>query len=100
MAFSPLSVVKSGKLTPAPGSYTVFAVGETTMASGTGTATATGLIRIEGIVGMVQGATGVGEWVICTATSGNTATLETVGEGGSATGTSVVMWIAWGPPAS
>lgn len=100
MAFNALSVVKTGRLTPALGSYTVFAVGETTMASGTGTATASGLKRIEGIVGCVQGATGVGQWVICTATSSNTATLETVAEDGSASGTSVVMWIAWGPPLS
>ena len=94
MAFNVTSQI--GKLMPAVGSFTSFVTGMTTMASGTGTATAIGLTRLDGIVGTVQGATGVGEMVICTATSGNTATLETVGEGGSATGTSVVMWIAWG----
>ena len=87
---------QTGKIVPAVGSFTNLVYGMTTMSSGTGTATAPGLSVLEGIVGIVQGATGVGEWVICTATSGNTATLETVGEGGSTTGTSVVMWIAWG----
>ena len=100
MAFNQLDVVKSGKLTPAVGSYSVFAVGEATMVGGKLTVTCTGLRKIQGIVGMVQGATGVGETVICTATSGNTAELETVDESGSAAGTSVVMFIAWGPPAA
>jgi hypothetical protein len=73
-----------------------IATGMKVMASGTGVVTIPQFRSIDGIVGTVQGATGVGETVICTATSGNTATLETVGEGGSTTGTSVVMWIAWG----
>jgi len=80
------------------GSFGPFAYGMTTMASGTGTVTIPQFSRIEGIVGCVQGATGVGETVICTATSTNTATLETINESGSAAGTSVVMWIAWGVP--
>lgn len=100
MAFNSLTVVDSGELTPAVGSYTVFAVGETTMACGTGTATATGLRLLQGIVGMVQGATGVGETVIATATATNTATLETIDECGCASGSSVVMWVAWGTPAA
>lgn len=100
MAFTALSVVGNGALIPAVGSFTALAVGTVTMVSGAATVTVKGLKRVEGIIGMVQGATGVGEWVICTATSGNTADLETVGEGGSATGTSVVMYIAWGPPLS
>lgn len=87
---------QTGTLVAAVGSFTNLSYGMTTMASGTGTATAPNLSVIEGIVGSVQGATGVGETVICTATSGNTATLETIAEGGTATGTSVVMWIAWG----
>ena len=87
---------QAAKLIKAVGSFTEFAVGMTTMASGTGTVTVPQFGTLHGIVGCVQGATGVGETVICTATSTNTATLETIGEGGSATGTSVVMWIAWG----
>lgn len=94
MAFNVTS--QAAKLVPAVGSFTNLAYGMTTMASGTGTVTVPSFVALEGIVGSVQGATGVGETVICTATSGNTATLETVGEGGTATGTSVVMWIAWG----
>ena|SRR3990167_4446791 len=87
---------QSSKLIQAVGSYTEFAVGMVTMASGTATVTIPQMKTIHGIVGCVQGATGVGETVICTATSGNTATLETIAEGGTADGTSVVMYIAWG----
>ena len=78
------------------GTATAIATGMTTMASGTGTVTVKQFRTLYGIVGTVQGATGVGESVICTATSGNTATIETIAEGGTATGTSVVMWFAWG----
>jgi len=94
MAFNRTS--QAARLENVVGTATAIATGMTTMASGTGTVTVPSFRTLYGIVGMVQGATGVGEWVICTATSGNTATLETVGEGGSATGTSVVMWFAWG----
>lgn len=87
---------QSAKLMETIGSFTSIATGMTTMASGTGTVTIPQFSRLDGIVGSVQGATGVGETVICTATSTNTATLETIAEGGTATGTSVVMWIAWG----
>lgn len=80
------------------GSYAPIATGMTTMAAGTGTVTVQGFQRLDGIVGIVQGATGVAETVICTATSGNTATLETINEAGSVAGTSAVMWIAWGIP--
>lgn len=94
MAFN--VTAQTAKLVEAVGNFTNLAYGMTTMASGTGTVTVPGFSRLDGIVGTVQGATGVGETVICTATSTNTATLETVAEGGSTTGTSVVMWIAWG----
>lgn len=73
-----------------------IAYGMTTMSSGGGTVTVPQFRTLHGIVGTVQGATGVGETVVCTATSGNTATIETVGEAGSKTGSSVVMWVAWG----
>jgi len=98
MAFNALTYTTSGKLMQAIGSFTAMAIGETTMACGAGTATASGLKLLEGIVGMVQGATGVGEIVIATATANNTATLETIDECGCVSGTSVVMWIAWGRP--
>lgn len=78
------------------GSFGPFAYGMATMASGTATITVKQFVTVYGAVGSVQGATGVGETVIITATSGNTFTLETVAEGGTTTGTSVVMWIAWG----
>jgi hypothetical protein len=78
------------------GAFSSLVVGMVTMSSGTATVTVPQFRKLHGIVGIVQGATGVGEMVICTATSSNQATLETVGEGGTATGTSVVMFIAWG----
>ncbi len=89
---------QSPKVAEVVGSFRPLAYGMTTMATGTGTVTIPQFSRIEGIVGVVQGATGVGETVICTATSANTATLETIDEAGDAAGTSVVMWIAWGTP--
>lgn len=96
MAFNVTS--QSPTTTEVVGSFGPMAYGMTTMATGTGTVTIPQFSRIEGIVGCVQGATGVGETVICTATSTNTATLETIDEAGDAAGTSVVMWIAWGTP--
>jgi hypothetical protein len=78
------------------GIYGNVAYGMTTMSSGGGTVTVPQFRTLHGIVGTVQGATGVGETVICTATSGNTATIETISEAGSKTGSSVVMWMAWG----
>lgn len=78
------------------GTYSPVAYGMTTMVSGGGTVTVPGFTVLEGIIGTVQGATGVGEIVNCTATSGNTATIETVDESGDKAGTSVVMWWAWG----
>lgn len=87
---------QSPKLDEVVGSFSTFAYGMTTMSSGLGTVTISQFSSIEGITGTVQGATGVGETVICTATSGNTADIETVTEAGSAGGSSVVMWIAWG----
>jgi len=89
---------QTGRLMKAVGSFTELASGMATMAAGTATVTVPALQRVDGVMGCVQGATGVGEMVICTATSGATFTIETVGEGGSATGTSVVMWVAWGIP--
>jgi hypothetical protein len=87
-----------GRLLQAVGQFSGFAVGMVTMSSGAATVTIPGLSIVHGIIGTVQGATGVGETVICTATAGNTASLETIAEGGTATGSSVVMFIAWGIP--
>lgn len=94
MAFNLTS--QAATLTRILGNFGNLAYGMTTMASGTGTVTVPAFTTLHGIVGIAQGATGVGETVICTATATNTATLETVDESGSAAGTSVVMWIAWG----
>jgi hypothetical protein len=87
---------QAAQLTESVGSFTNLAYGMTTMVAGGGTVTVPQFRTLEGIVGIVQGATGVGEIVNCTATSGNTATIETVDEAGDKAGTSVVMWIAWG----
>lgn len=89
---------QSPKMEEVVGSFGPFAYGMTTMVSGGGTVTIPQFSRLEGIVGIVQGATGVDEGVVCTATSDNTATIETVNEAGDKAGTSVVMWIAWGQP--
>jgi len=94
MAFN--KSAQNAKLLEIVGIYGDIAVGMTTMSSGGGTVTVPQFTVLHGIVGTVQGATGVGETVVCTATSGNTATIETVGEAGSKTGSSVVMWMAWG----
>ena len=57
---------QAAKLLENVGTYSGFAVGMTTMASGAGTVTVKGFRQLDGIVGCVQGATGVGETVICT----------------------------------
>lgn len=94
MAFNKTS--QAAKLLEIVGIYGAVAMGMAAASSGGLTVTVPQFTVLHGIVGIVQGATGAGEMVICTATSGNTATLETISEGGSKTGSSVVMWIAWG----
>ena len=95
MAFNVTS--QSAKLIKAVGSFTELAVGMVTMVSGAGTIDFSPALReVEGAVGMVQGATGVGEDVLATAISGSTVSIETVAEDGNKGGTSVVMVIAWG----
>lgn len=94
MAFNRTS--QASRLENVVGTATGIATGMTTMSSGTGTVTVKQFRKLHGIVGTVQGATGVGQTVICTDTTGNTATLETINEAGSAAGSSVVMWFAWG----
>lgn len=94
MAFN--KSTQSAELLQVVGVFGNIAYGMTTMSSGGGTVTVPQFRTLQGIVGTVQGATGVAETVVCTATSGNTATIETVAEDGTKTGSSVVMWMAWG----
>lgn len=94
MAFN--KSAQAAELLQVVGIFGNIAYGMITMSSGGGVVTVPQFTKLHGIVGIVQGATGVGEMVVCTATDGNTATIETVGEGGTKTGSSVVMWMAWG----
>ena len=94
MAFTVSS--QSPQLDEVVGNFGSFVSGMTTMVVGKATITINQFTRLDGIVGIAQAATGVGEIVQCTATSSNTADIETVDENGDAAGTSVVMWIAWG----
>ena len=96
MAFTVTS--QTGRLVKAIGSFTELACGMATMVSGKATVTVPALTRVDGVVGMVQGATGVGEDVLITASATNTFDIETVNEAGDTAGTSVVMWLAWGIP--
>jgi hypothetical protein len=94
MAFN--VTAQNAKLVESVGNFTNLAVGMIVMASGTAAVTIPALKTVHGFVGCVQGATGVGQYVITTDISTNVVTIETVSEGGSTTGTSVVMYIAWG----
>ena len=84
------------------GQYGPFVTGVTLMASGTATVDLSAVFhQVYGAVGsVVNAATGVGETVTTSFSgTGNTSmVLETVAEGGSTTGTSLVGWIAWGVP--
>ena len=86
------------KLVEAWGGTCGTEIGYEPMVSGKATVTCRHLAIVEHVTGTVQGATGVGETVNVTATSGATFDIETVAEGGTATGTSVVMWTAHGKP--
>jgi hypothetical protein len=81
------------------GHYMPIAKGVALMASGTADVTLAHLFSvIEGAVGSVaDAATGVGEMVTFS-WSGTTLTIETVGEAGSTTGTSLVSYLVWGKP--
>ncbi len=94
MAFN--ESAQATRLMETVGSYTDIATGMATMVGGKLTVTVKQLRIVQGVIGCAQGATGVGETVIVTATSGNTFDIETVDEAGDAAGTSVVMWMAWG----
>lgn len=92
----------AAELAQSRGTYGPFAHGVTLMASGTATVNLSALFHeVYGAVGsIVDAATGVGETVTFSFSgTGNTSmVIETVGEGGSTTGTSLVGWIAFGKP--
>jgi hypothetical protein len=69
------------------------------MSSGTATVVLSHLFKeVEGAVGCIANAsTGVGEDVTFSF-SGTSMVIETVAEGGSTTGSSLVSWLAWGVP--
>ena len=94
MAFNRTS--QSAELEKVVGVATRVATGISTCASGAVTVTVPQFSKLLGIVGTVQAATTVGDVCICTATSGNTASMEVVAEGGAAGTTQVIMWMAWG----
>jgi len=94
MAFN--STSQASRLEQVVGTATAFATGISTCSSGAVTVTVPQFRKLLGIVATVQAATTVGDVAICVATSGNTASMEVVAEGGAAGGSQVIMWIAWG----
>lgn len=81
------------------GHFAPLVGGVTLMASGTATVDLSAKFHVlQGAVGNIANAsTGVGETVTFSA-SGNSLVIETIAEGGTTTGTSLVSWIAWGIP--
>mgnify|MGYP007044087205 CR=1 FL=1 len=95
MAFN--KITQAAELEKVVGVATRIATGiSTCTGSGQVTVTVPQFSKLLGIVGTVQAATTVGDVCICTATSGNTASLEVVAEGGLAGVSQVIMWVAWG----
>lgn len=94
MAYNKTS--QASQLEKVVGVATSIATGVVACSSGAVTVTIPQFRTIFGIVGTVQAATTVGDVVICTATSGNQASLEVVAEGGAAGTSQVIMWMAWG----
>jgi hypothetical protein len=93
------AVAKSPVLIENTGHYLPFVCGVATMASGTATVSLASKFHVlYGAVGSIaNAATGVGEMVTFSV-SGTDLVIETVGEAGSTTGTSLVTYIAWGSP--
>jgi hypothetical protein len=93
------AVAKAPKLVEPIGHYLGMAKGVVVMASGTATVTLGHLFTsLEGAVGNIaDAATGVGQMVTFSI-SGTSLVIETVGEGGSTTGTSLVSYLVWGTP--
>jgi len=94
MAFNRTS--QASRLENVVGTATAIATGISTCSSGAVTVTVKQFRTLYGIVATVQAATTAGDVAICTATSGNTASMEVVAEGGAAGTTQVIMWMAWG----
>lgn len=90
---------KSPVLLENTGHYLPFAVGVATMSSGTATVSLASKFHVlYGAVGsIVDAATGVGQTVTFSV-SGTDLVIETVSEGGTTTGSSLVMYIAYGNP--
>jgi hypothetical protein len=93
------AVAKAPKLVEPIGRYMPIAKGVVAMSSGTATVVLSHLFTsLEGAVGsVVDAATGVGEMVTFSI-SGTSLVIETVGEAGSTTGTSLVSYLVWGVP--
>jgi hypothetical protein len=93
------AVAKSPEIVTNWGNYVPFVTGVATMASGTATiALASKFAVIFGAVGsVVNASTGVGETVTFSV-SGTNLVIETVAEGGTTTGSSLVGYIAFGIP--
>ncbi len=93
------AVAKAPQIVETWGHYLPFVNGVSLMASGTKTESlASKFSVIHGAVGsVVNAASGVGETVTFSI-SGTDLVIETVAEGGTTTGTSLVAWIAWGLP--
>lgn len=92
-------IAKAPKFVEPIGHYLPLVKGVALMASGTATVDLSAFFHsVEGAIGSIADAsTGVGEMVTFSC-SGKTLTIETVAEGGTTTGTSLVSWLAWGVP--
>jgi hypothetical protein len=93
------ATAKSPVLLEEVGHYLPIVAGIATMSSGTATvALASKFSVLHGAIGsVVNASTGVGETVTFSV-SGTNLVIETVGEAGSTTGSSLVMYLAWGVP--
>lgn len=87
------------KLLEGTGAYSGFVVGMATAVAGAIDVTIQGLSQIHGVIGNTQAATGVSHNFVVTKTSGNNFTGELILTTGEVvTGTSVLMFVAWGKP--
>jgi len=93
------AVEKDPVLLETTGHYLPFVAGVATMVSGTATISLASKFHVlHGAVGSIaDAATGVGETVTFSV-DGTDLVIETVGEAGSTTGTSLVTYLAWGSP--
>ena len=93
------AVAKAPEIVTSWGHYMPFVTGVTLMASGTATvALASKFSVIHGAVGsIIDAATGVGQTVTFSV-DGTNLVIESVSEGGTLTGSSLVSWVAFGIP--